>query len=177
MKSRTLMLGALLATTALLSACSTGPGPLGADSAWGSVCVPDALGQPMADGMSVLYNYGTSPVRVTSVELLSPRGLAVTEAWLVPQYKPPYGAWSYVGVQLYPPINWHTSPKRQAIPGAIIKPGQALNLVFGLTRTGPKYGHTGGSVITYTANRGSYTVTESFGFVIVAPHTRCPRAG
>ena len=177
MKPGNLMLGALLATTALLTACSTGPGPLGTDSAWGSVCVPDVLGQPVADGMSVLYNHGTSPVRVTSVKLLSQRGLVMTEAWLVPTYKPPHGAWSYVGVQLYPPINWQTWPRRQPIPGAVIKPGQALNLVFGLSSTGPKDAHTGGSVITYTANRTSYTLQETFGFVLVAPHTRCPRAG
>jgi hypothetical protein len=173
MKSGTTMLGPLLATAALVAACSTGPGPLGTDSAWGAVCVPGALGQPMADGMSVLYNDGTSPVRVINVTLLSPRRLAMTKAWLVPVYKPPHGSISYVGVQLYPPIHWHTWPLRQAIPGAVIKPGQALNLVVGLTRTGPKDGTTGGTVITYTANRISYTLQETFGYAILGK-TSCP---
>lgn len=173
MKSGSLMLGALLATAALLAACSTGTGPLGPDSAWGSVCVPGALGQPMADGMSVLYNHGTSPVTVTGVKLLAPHGLAMTKAWLVPGYKPPHGAWSYVGTQLYPPIHWHTWPKRQAIPGAVIKPGQPLNLVFGLTRRGSKDGSTSGTLITYTADRTSYTLQETFGYAIIGK-TSCP---
>jgi hypothetical protein len=82
---------------------------------------------------------------------------------------PRRGAWTYVGVQAgYPPIHWRTWPKRQPIPGAVIKPRQGLNLVFGLTRTGPKDGHTGGPVITYAGGGNTYTLQEQFGFRIAA---------
>lgn len=81
---------------------------------------------------------------------------------------------TFAGVQLYPPIHWRTRPERQPIPGAAIKPGQSLNLFFGLIRTGLKDGDANGPVITYTANRNSYTLREQSGFVISAPHSHCP---
>ncbi|HSR86114.1 MAG TPA: hypothetical protein VLM11_18205 [Streptosporangiaceae bacterium] len=178
MRSRTLLLGALLATAALLAACSTGPGPLvdrGFGGGGGHECISFALGQPVTDGMYVLDNTGTSPVTVTGVNLTSVHGLAMTKAWLVPPYKPPHGALTYVGVQLYPPVTFHTWTNRQPIPGSVIKPGQGLNLLFGLTRTGPKDGHTNGPAVTYTASGNTYTLQEHFGFIIVAPHSHCPR--
>jgi hypothetical protein len=170
MRSRTL-LGALLATAALVAACSIGPPPLTAGGIFtsGSECVPGRLYPTVTAGLWVLDNTGTSPVTVTGVKLSSSRGLAMTRAWLMPPYKSPHGDWDYVGVQAgYPPVHWRTWPDRQAIPGAVIKPGQNLNLVFGLTHTGEQDGHTSGPLVTYTASGNSYTLQEGYGFRIAA---------
>jgi hypothetical protein len=171
-RSRTLLLGALLATAALLAACSNGPPPLvsGGIFQTGSECVPSALYPTVTAGLWILDNTGTSPVTVTSVKLPpSSHGLAMTKAWLVPPYTPPNGARTYVGVQAgYPPTHFATWPMRQPIPGAVIKPGRGLSLVFGLTRTGTKDGHTPGPVVTYTAAGNSYTLQEHYGFRMAA---------
>ncbi len=175
-RPRILLLGALAATAALLAACTTGPGPLAAGGDWGSECVPGALGHPVTDGMSLLDNTGTSPVTVTSVKLASPHGLKMTKAWLMPLYKSPRGGLDYAGVQSYPPTSWPEWPNRQPIPGAVIKPGQDLNFIFGLMRTAAGPGRTDGAVITYRANRTSYTQQVLFGFLITG-WPSCPRLG
>jgi hypothetical protein len=181
MRSRTL-LGALLATAALLAACSSdGPPPplqtggFAADG--GGICAPGALGQKITDGYVLLYNSSTSPVTVTSVKLPpSSRGLAISKAWLTPQWKSPSGSLNYAGDPDYPPITWGAWPQRQQIPGAVIRPHQTLNLIFGAWRTAPRIGRTVGPVITYTSSGDTYALQEHFGFVLVAPHTRCPKA-
>lgn len=169
--------GALLATAALLAACSTGPPPLTAGGIFtsGSECVPARLYPTVTAGIWVLDNTSTSPVTVTSVKLSSSRGLAMTKAWLVPPYKPPNGARTWFGVVAgYPPIHFESWPKRQSIPGAVIKPHQGLSLVFGLTHTGQHDGHTSGPLITYTASGNSYTLQEDYGFRIAV---HCSKAG
>jgi hypothetical protein len=176
MRSRTLLLGALLATVALLAACSSGPPPLVSEGFSGHECGPSALGKPLTDGSFILANTGTSPVTVTSVKLPSPRGVTMTPAWLMPQYKPPHGSLSYVGDGLpYPPTSWPTWPDRQAIPGAVIKPHQALNLLFGITRTAARLVRAGAPVITYTAGGNTYTLQAHWAFILLASHTHCPR--
>ncbi len=181
MRPRTLLLGALLATAALLAACSADPAPLnsgGFTGAGGGICTPLAIGQPpVTDGFSILDNASSSPVTVTGVKLALSHGLNMTKAWLIPLAKSPSGGLNFAGEQNYPPTTWPTWSQRQPIPGAVIKPRQQLNLVFGLARTGPKVGRTSGPVVTYTAGGNSYTLREGFGFVLVAPHTRCPRTG
>lgn len=175
-RSRNLLLGALLATAALLAACSDPPPPLGDSGFSGSECVPFARGHPVADGFGMLENTSSSPVTVTSVKLTSAHGLAMTTAWLIPLYKSPRGGWDYAGDQVYPLTKWQTWPQRQPIPGAVIKPHQTLNLVFGLTRTAARIGRTDGPVVTYTASGNTYTLREHFGFVITAPGVRCPQS-
>jgi hypothetical protein len=173
-RSRTLLLGALAATAALLAACSTGPSPLSNGGWSGSDCIPSRLYSEPTVGFWLLDNTGTSPVTVTSVKLPS-HGLAMTKAWLVPQYKS-HNTTDYLGTQAsYPPTRYRTWPDRQPIPGAVIKPGQELNLIFGVTRTGSKDGTTDGPVITYTAGRITYTLQADFGIILIAPHGHCPR--
>lgn len=176
--SRTLLLGALLATAALLAACSSGPpSPLAADGFTGGLCDPLAFGHVVTNGFNILDNTSTSPVTITSVKLpSSSRGLAMTKAWLIPLYKSPRGGLDYAGEQAYLPTKWPTWSQRQPIPGAVVKSHHELNLVFGLTRTGTQDGHTSGPVVTYTAGGNTYTLHGGFGFVIVAPHTRCPKS-
>ena len=178
MKSRTLLLGALSATAALLAACSTGPGPLGTGGDAGSQCSPGSQGQPITMGIYDLHNAGTSPVTVTSVTLPAAHGLAMTKSWLLPIYHTP-GHWEAVGVAAdYPPVSkedvqydpeW---PNRVPAAGATIRPGQDLNLVFGLTRTTVKAGRSDGPLISYTADGNSYTVQEQTALE-VAPGKSC----
>ena len=172
-RSGTLLLGAL-SVAVLLAACSTGPGPLASGGWGGSVCIPSRLYPEPAVGMWLLDNTGSSPVMVISVKLPS-HGLAMTKAWLVPEYKSQHNTTDYFGDQAgWPPIRYRTWPDRQPIPGAVIKPGQELNLIFGVTLTGSGDGTTDGPVITYTAGRGTYTMQAGFGIDLIAIHGHCP---
>jgi len=128
----------------------------------------------VSDGFFLLTNTGWSPVTVTSVKVTSLHGLAMTRAWLMPEYKPPHGVPSGVGDDSYPPIISPQWPNREAVPGAVIKPHRALNLFFGLARTTAETGRAGGPTITYTAGGNTYTLQEQFGFIIPAPHAHCP---
>jgi hypothetical protein len=174
--TRGLLLGALPVMAALLAACSSGPPPLVSESFSGHECAPSALGKPLTDGSFILNNTGNSLVTVTSVKLPSPHGVTMTQAWLMPQYKPPHGSLSSVGDGFpYPPTRWPTWPNRQAIPGAVIKPHQALNLFFGLTRTADRRVEAGAPVITYTAGGNTYTLQTQWAWVLLAAHSHCPR--
>ncbi len=82
---------------------------------------------------------------------------------------------SYVGDGFpYPTTSWPTWPDRQAIPGAVIKSHQELNLFFGITRTAAGRVQAGAPVITYTAGGDTYTLQTHWAYVLLAPHTRCP---
>jgi hypothetical protein len=170
------MLGALLATAALLAACSADPPPLGTSGPHaGGICAPFGPAHPLSDGFYILHNSSTSPVTITSVKLApSSHGLALIRAWLIPLYNSPRGGTDYAGAVHYPPSTWPTWPQRQAIPGAVVKSGQTLNLVIGLTLTSGRIGRTPGPVVNYTAGGSTYSLQENFGVAIVAFHTHCP---
>jgi hypothetical protein len=176
MRSRTLLTGALLATAALLAACSFDPAPpLAASSFFGHECGPTVLGQAVTDGTFVLTNTGTSPVTITSVKIPAARGVTMSPAWLMPGYKPPHGSMSYVGDGMpYPPTAWHEWPNRQAIPGAVIKPHRQFNLFFGITRTADRRVEAGAPVITYTADGHTFTAQTHWAFFLLAAGTHCP---
>jgi hypothetical protein len=175
---RLIPLGALLVTATLLAACSgDGPGPLGNGGDPGQQCMPSARSQPTTVGLYDLKNSGSSPVKVQSIRLGSPRGLTMTRAWLTPIYNNG-GTEVLVGVGWpWPPslsrgagsgpVRWAWARRKPAV-GAIIKPHQDLNLVFGLTRTAARNGHSGGPVIAYSANSNAYTVREATTLEITA---------
>lgn len=166
-----MLLGALSAAAAQLAACSAGPGPLGTGGDGGLQCSAGAQGRPITMGIYTLDNSGTAPVTVTSVTLPAALGLAMTKSWLVPIYHDPRnGNYVAIGVAAdYPPIakaDTAINPEwRNRVPaaGATIRPGQTLNLVFGLIRTTAKAGRSDGPLISYTADRNSYTVQEQTG--------------
>jgi hypothetical protein len=68
----------------------------------------------------------------------------------------------------WPPPNTPQWPHRKAAIGGTIRPGQTLNLVFGLVRTTPKAGTSAGPLITYTAGGNTYTVKEGFTLEVAA---------
>jgi hypothetical protein len=174
-RSRALLLGALLATAALLAACSSAPPPLASDGFTGHECIPSVLGKTQTDGSILLANNGGSTVTVASIKLPTLHGATVTQAWLMPLYKPPHGSLSYVGDGYpYPPTTWPSWPQRQAIPGAVIKPHRMLNLFFGLTRTADRRVEAGSPLVTYTAGGNTYTLQTHWGYVLLAAHTHCP---
>jgi hypothetical protein len=166
-----LLLGALSAMTALLAtACSSSPGPLGGGGTVAIACMDYPQGKPVATGIYDLTNSGKSPVTIQSVTLPSAHGLRMTKPWLVPIYHDPKtGDYLDVGAGgPYPPT---TSPqwaqRKPAIRG-VIRAGQDLNLVFGLTRTSAKAGKSDGPVITYSAGGNTYTVQELTTLVVAA---------
>jgi hypothetical protein len=164
-------LGALLVTAALLAACSgDGPGPLGDGGDPGQQCMPWAQGHPTGVGLYPLANSGSAPVTLKSVTLGSPHGLTITRAWLTPIDGNAGGGGTLIGVGWPWPLSlargWGSQAvrwawaRREPAAGAVIKPREDLNLVFGLTRTIARNGYSGGPVITYTANGSTYTVRE-----------------
>lgn len=157
------MLGALLATAALLSACSTGPAPLGDGGTPAQQCVPARQGQTITMGIYDLdVESGTSPVTVQSVRLGSPHGLKMTKAWVTPIF----ANTPLIGTALWPPPASPAWAQRKPAEGAVIKPGQDLNLVFGLTRTTARAGRSDGPVIVYTANGNTYMLAENVSLVV-----------
>lgn len=169
-----MLLGALSAVTALLTAaCSSSPGPspLGDGGTPGTQCTRQSGGQPVTLGLYTLDNRSTLPVVISSVSLpKSARGLRMTKAWLVPIYHDlKNGDWDVIGVGWpYPPTTQPNWPRRRPAPGAVIKPGQDLNLVFGLIRTTNSAGRSPGPEVTYTAKGNIYTLSEQTGLVVAA---------
>jgi len=169
-----MLLGALT-VAALLAACSSDPdpGPLGSGGVPGTQCSLGRLGVPITMGIYDLHNTGTSPVTVKTVTLPSAHGLTMTKAWLVPIGQTGSGGTLDVGAGWpYPPsftaLVRSVWAQRRPAAGATIKPGQDLNLVFGLTRTTGSVGKSDGPAITYTAAGSTYTVQEKTSLVVAA---------
>lgn len=175
MRSAGLMLGALLATAALLSSCSTmtGPGPLGDAGPDSGECALDQPGQWVTMGEWPLENRSGSPVTIQSVRLpADASNMRMTKAWLVPIYIDRHGNTEEVGVGFpWPPTlkivpSWN---KRQPAAGGVIKPGQTLVLAFGVTRTSAtRDGRSGGPVIVYSAEGRTMTVQKNPVMVLAA---------
>jgi hypothetical protein len=164
---RLLLLGSLSAVAALLAGCSSAP-PLGSGSGAG-VCAPaPQVGKPVDMGLFDLKNQGTAPVTVRSVSLPDARGMAMTAAWLVPAN----ASGPQLGVgQPYPPVTYPLWADRVPAVGAVIRPGQDLQLVFGVLRTTAADGRSDQPMIVYTAGRAAYTLREQGSLAL--SHTKC----
>ncbi len=161
-----LLLGALSAVAALLAGCSAPP--LGTGSGAG-VCTPaPQVGKPVDMGLFDLKNQGTAPVTIRSVSLPDAHGMAMTEAWLVPSNTS--GPQLGVG-QPYPPVTYPLWADRVPAVGAVIRPGQDVQLVFGVLRTTAADGRSDQPKIVYTAGRAAYTLREQGSLAL--SHTKC----
>jgi len=165
-----LLLGALSAVAALLAGCGAGgPPPLGDGGNGGNTCslAPQA-GTPVLMGLFELKNQGTAPVTVRSVSLPDAHGMAMTEAWLVPVD----ASGPQLGVGLaYPPVTYPLWPDRVPAAGAVIRPGQDLQLAFGALRTTSFDGSSDGPMVVYTAGRATYTLREQVSLAVA--RTKC----
>ena len=153
-----LLLGALSALAAVLAGCGAGdPPPLGSGSGAGVCTLAPQVGKPVLMGLFELKNQGTDPVTVRSVSLPDAHGIAMTEAWLVPVST----SGPQLGVGLaYPPVTYPLWPNRVPAVGAVIRPGQDLQLAFGVLRTSAADGSSDQPMIVYTAGRATYTLRE-----------------
>ena len=166
-----MLLGALSASPVLLAACSAAAGPLGDGGTPAIQCMDFPQGKPVTTGFFDLENSGKTPVTVTSVALPSSAdGLRLsTRSWLVPLFYTGNGGFDDVGVGApCPPTTAPEWPYRRPAVGSVIRPGQTLNLVFGLTRTGTSDGKTGGPVIMQYAGGNNYTVRELASLIVAA---------
>jgi len=165
------LLGALSAVAALLAGCSGpgGPPPLGNGGPGGKACTPaPQIGKPVDMALFDLTNQGTAPVTVRSVSLPDAHGMAMTEAWLEPLNT--HGPQLGVG-QPYPPVTYPLWADRVPAVGAVILPGQDLQLVFGVLRTTAANGTSDGPMIVYNAGRTSYTLREQISLGVA--RTKC----
>jgi len=170
-RSRLILLGALSATAALLTAgcsSSSGTGPLGGSGGQAIECFPAPRDHTVTQGFYVLQNGGKTDVTVRSVRLVKPRGIVMaTKAWVVPPWYSK-GSQNALGVGYpYPPVTWPTWKDRRPAVGAVVKPNETLNLVFGVARTATK-GTSAAPVVTYTAGGNTYTWQQGTTFVMVA---------
>jgi hypothetical protein len=166
-----LLLGALSAVAALLAGCSSagGPPPLGNGGAGGRACTPaPQVGKPVNMALFDLNNQSTAPVTIRSVSLPDAHGMAMTEAWLVPSNTS--GPQLGVGFA-YPPVTYPLWADRVPASGAAIRPGQHLQLVFGVLRTTAADGSSDGPMIVYTAGPTTYTLREQVS--LAAARTKC----
>jgi hypothetical protein len=132
--------------------------------------MPSALGHPVTTGIYDLTNGGSTNVTIKHLTLPSAHGLKVTSWWLVPIYHDPSNGNSYdVGAGFpYPPTKAPEWPRREPAKGAVIRPGQDLNLVFALTRTSAPASRSAGPLITYTAGGNTYSVQEKTTLIVAA---------
>ncbi len=159
--------------TVLLAGCSTGPGPLGDGGTAGQQCMQYPPRKPVTTGIYDLTNAGGSPVTILSVTLPSAHSLRMTKAWLVPITKTANGGTLDFGAGWpYPPsftkVVQSVWAQRRPAVGGTIKPGQDLNLVFGLIRATASAATSDGPAITYTAGGSSYTVNEKTSLEVAA---------
>jgi len=157
--SKLLLLGALSAVAALLSGCSSAGDapPLGSGGGAGVCTLAPQVGKPVDMALFDLKNQGTAPVTVRSVSLPDAHGMAMTEAWLVPVNT----SGPQLGVGLaWPPATYPLWRDRVPAVGAVIRPGQSLQLAFGVLRTTAADGSSGQPMIVYTAGRATYTLRE-----------------
>jgi hypothetical protein len=117
-------------------------------------------------GVYALRNDGSSPVTIHAVTLPKLVRLTLTKAYLVPIRDR-----TLIGEASWPPTARAWQQRRPAI-GGTIKPGQTLNLVFGLTMTTSRGGYSSGPLISYSADGNAYSVQEQTALT-VGQHSAC----
>jgi hypothetical protein len=118
-----------------------------------------------------LDNKAAVPVTVRSVSLPNAHDMAMTEAWLVPLNQ--HGEQMGVGTE-WPPTRPIWAPQwaaREPAVGGVIRPGQVLQLAFGVLRTTAADGYSDGPMVVYTAGHSSYILREQFALAVA--HTNC----
>jgi hypothetical protein len=161
MTHRSLLLGALSVTMPLLTAACSGSlpsGPLGDGGPPAVWCAPGTKGVPITMGVFWLENRSPCTVTIESFSLPTLVRLRPTRAYLVPITHTP-GHYQVIGEASWPPTA-RVWAQRHPIVGGVMKPGQSLNLVFGLTMISNRGGYSSGPTLTYTADGGSYTIEE-----------------
>jgi hypothetical protein len=89
------------------------------------------------------------------VSLPDAHGMAMTEAWVEPLST----TGPQIGVGLaYPPVTYPLWSHRVPAAGAVIQPGQDLQLVFGVLRTTAADGSSAAPMVVYTVRRSTYTL-------------------
>jgi hypothetical protein len=102
------------------------------------------------------------------VSLPGAHGMAMTQAWLEPLNT--NGPQLGVGLA-YPPVTYPLWAHRVPAAGAVIQPGQKLQLAFGVLRTTAADGSSAAPTIVYTAGHSTYTLREEGS--IAAAATKC----
>jgi hypothetical protein len=168
MKSRwLLLLAALSATVAFLTAaCSDSVPPLGDGGEKAVWCAPGSKGVTITMGVYSLRNSSASPVTIQSVKLPVLVRLRMTRAYLVP-----IPDRTLIGEGYWPPKQEVWALRRSAV-GGVIRPGQALNLVFGLTMITDRGGYSSGPLITYT-DAGNTSTVQEMTALTVGQHGAC----
>ena len=156
-----LLSGALSAAAVLLTACSSSPGvgPLGKGYAPGSICFPGTEGHEVTMGFYVIKNSGTASARIRSITLPNAHGLRATRVWLAPIRKN-----LLLGAGFPWPPRSPVWAHRMPASGAVIKAGESLNIVFGITRTSSAPARSDGPLVVYTAQGSAYTMRNGVSF-------------
>jgi hypothetical protein len=163
-RSRSSLLLGILSAGLLAAACSSAPPPLGppdANSAW---CAPGTRGHTVTFGVYTLKNHSSSPVTIANVTFPKLVRLTATRAYLTPILNR-----SLIGEAAWPPTKDRAWALRWPAEGGVIKPGQTVNLVFGLTPTSSRGGWTPGPLIGYSSGGSSYSLQEQDALAVDDP--------
>ncbi|MGH3290505.1 MAG: hypothetical protein ACRDP7_01725 [Trebonia sp.] len=95
----------------------------------------------------------------------------MTEAWLVRRDGGPN-----LGVGFpYPPVTSPLWARKVPAAGAVIEPGEDLNLAFGMLRTTAADGSSDGPEVVYTSGGTAYTLRENITLALAG--TKCTLVG
>jgi hypothetical protein len=131
---RAMLLPGALAVVLLAAACSSGPGPLGSSIPVNGVdCADNGIGQVIIVGFLQFQDYGKLTVTVSAVRLTDNHGLAMGTPWLAPVL---YNTNIGMGYSWPPTLKLFPAWKyREHADGAVVRPGQAPDLVVPVWRT------------------------------------------
>ena len=187
-----------IAVTALLAGCSSdNPAPLVAaiQQKGATICAPAP--DPPADIMAwntnvgfvlnYFFDQGSAPVRIRSVALIDPHGLALRGAVVYEMARslhPLASAepWNRIGTGAEPE-QWL---RRQHVPGAVIPPEGSsapsgphardlYQIAADIQADSPAGGWTIGLLVTYLSGGQTYTVHAYIGYAIAPPPYNTPK--
>jgi len=156
---------AALCAVTVLSACGgNGPstaGPLGPRGLLNRTCIPRDAGPQITFGTNVITNTGGAPIEMEAVQLTHPADITLDEAMIVSLGQ----STELVGLREgFPPVemnaalaaNWQ---RRRLLAGALIQPGETVNVVVLLTMIGPE-GSSQGFQYSYRVGRRRYRLLD-----------------
>jgi hypothetical protein len=164
--------GALIACSSGQGAAPVNSGPLGPPGNSLTECLPGSPRHADTEGLQVFTNSGKNTVTIDEIELVEPRNIILTGAYVIPgqalvgsllTFPPPVG-------QLPSGVDWRA---REPAPGARIRPGETADLVLGLRPATSATASTPGAEVLYHDGSTPYELRFNLAVIIKVPPASC----